>query len=59
MDDTNFKAYTSIRQSLALNATTLTPTVYSTSNAPYAFHAQLKEMASLFTSKELAVVANV
>jgi uncharacterized protein (DUF1501 family) len=59
MDDVNFKAYTSIRQSLALNATTLTPTVYSTSNAPYAFHAQLTEMASLFTSKELAVVANV
>jgi uncharacterized protein (DUF1501 family) len=59
MDDANFKAYTSIRASLALNATTLTPTVYSTSNAPYAFHAQLKEMASLFTSKELAVVANV
>jgi len=59
MDDVNFKAYSSIRQSLALTATTLTPTVYSTGNAPYAFHAQLKEMASLFTSKELAVVANV
>jgi uncharacterized protein (DUF1501 family) len=59
MDDVNFKAYTSIRESLALTATTLTPTVYSTSNAPYAFHGQLTEMASLFTSKELAVVANV
>lgn len=59
MDDASFKAYTSIRASLALSATELTPTVYSTGNAPYAFHAQLTEMASLFTSKELAVVANV
>src|SRR5271169_2650937 len=41
MDDTNFKAYTSIRQSLALTAAELTPTVYSTANAPYAFHGKL------------------
>jgi uncharacterized protein (DUF1501 family) len=59
MDDANFKAYTSIRGSLALSAADLTPTVYSTSNAPYAFHGALPELASLFTSKELAVVANV
>jgi uncharacterized protein (DUF1501 family) len=59
MDDASFKAYTSIRESLALTTADLTPTVYSTTNAPYAFHAQLAEMASLFTSKELAVVANV
>src|SRR5271157_5605765 len=59
MDDTNYKAYTSIRGSLALTAADLTPTVYSTSNAPYAFHAKLPELASLFSSKELAVVANV
>jgi hypothetical protein len=38
MDDTNFKAYTSIRGSLALTTAELTPTVYSTANAPYAFH---------------------
>ena len=31
----------------------------SVSGAPYAFHAKLAEVASLFTSKELAVVANV
>src|SRR5271163_1860224 len=45
MDDTSFKAYTSIRESLALTTADLTPTVYSTSNAPYAFHGQLAEMA--------------
>src|ERR1700677_559039 len=39
MDDVNFKAYTSIRESLALTTAELTPTVSSTSNAPYAFHA--------------------
>ena len=59
MDDTNFKAYTSIRGSLALTAADLTPTVNSVSGAPYAFHAKLAEVASMFSSKELAVVANV
>ena len=59
MDDTNFKAYTSIRGSLALTAAELTPTVYSTAARPYAFHGKLPELASLFSSKELAVVANV
>ena len=59
MDDTNFKAYSSIRGSLALTSADLTPTVYSTANAPYAFHGKLAELASLFSSKELAVVANV
>ncbi len=59
MDDTSFQAYTSIRGSLALSSSELTPTVYSASNAPYAFHGKLTEVASLFSSKELAVVANV
>jgi len=59
MDDTSFKAYTSIRGSVALSAAELTPTVYSASNAPYAFHFKLPEIANLFSSKELAVVANV
>jgi uncharacterized protein (DUF1501 family) len=59
MDDTNYPAYTSIRGSLALSAAELTPTVYSAANAPYAFHGKLAELASLFSSKELAVVANV
>jgi uncharacterized protein (DUF1501 family) len=58
MDDTSYKAYTSIRGSLALTASDLT-TVNSVSGAPYAFHAKLPELATLFTSKELAVVANV
>jgi uncharacterized protein (DUF1501 family) len=58
MDDTSYQAYTSIRGSLALSASELTPTVYSVSNAPFAFHGKLAEVASMFSSKELAVVAN-
>src|SRR5580693_10363646 len=58
MDDASYQAYTSIRGSLALSASDLTPTVYSVSNAPFAFHGKLAEMASMFSSKELAVVAN-
>jgi uncharacterized protein (DUF1501 family) len=58
MDDTSYQAYTSIRGSLALSASELTPTVYSASNAPFAFHGKLAEVASMFSSKELAVVAN-
>jgi uncharacterized protein (DUF1501 family) len=59
MDDASFQAYTSIRGNLALSGSDLTPTVNSVSGAPYAFHAKLAEMASLFGTKELAVVANV
>ncbi len=59
MDDVNLKAYNAIRGSLALPSTSLTKTVNSLSGAPYAFHSKLAEMASLFSSKELAVVANV
>jgi len=59
MDDTNYQAYTSIRGSLGLTAAELTPTVYSAANAPYAFHYKMPELASMFSSKELAVVANV
>ena len=59
MDDASYKAYSAIRGSLALSPAELTQTVYSAANAPYAFHGKLTEMASMFTSKELAVVANV
>jgi len=59
MDDTNYKAYQSIRGSLALSGSSLTPTVTSNTGAPFAFHAKLAEVASLFSSKELSVVANV
>src|SRR5581483_8302599 len=59
MDDASYKAYTSIRGNLALSGSDLTSTVSSVSGAPYAFHAKLAEVASLFSSKELAVVANV
>src|SRR5580698_513873 len=57
MDDASYQAYQSIRGSLALSGADLTP-VTSVSGAPYAFHAKLAEVASLFSSKELAVVAN-
>jgi uncharacterized protein (DUF1501 family) len=59
MDDVNYTAYTSIRENLALTGAALTPTVYSAPGAPYAFHAKLADVANLFSSKELAVVANV
>src|SRR4029077_19289411 len=58
MDDASYAAYTKIRGSLALGSSELTPTVYSISNAPFAFHGKLAEVASMFSSKELAVVAN-
>jgi uncharacterized protein (DUF1501 family) len=59
MDDANFKAYSSLRGSLALSASELTAPITSVSGAPYSFHGKLPELASLFASKELAVVANV
>jgi len=59
MDDASYQAYQSLRGSLALSGSDLGPTVYSVSNAPYAFHGKLAEVSSLFSSKELAVVANV
>ncbi len=60
VDDVNFQAYTKIRGSLALTSSELTQTVYAASgNAPYAFHSDLTELASMFANKELAVVANV
>jgi uncharacterized protein (DUF1501 family) len=58
MDDAHYQAYNSIRGVLTLSGTDLV-NVTSASNAPYAFHAKLTELASLFSSKELAVVANV
>ncbi|MBV8833807.1 MAG: DUF1501 domain-containing protein [Acidobacteriaceae bacterium] len=60
VDDVNFKAYTSIRGSLALTSAQMTPTAYARSgNAPYAFHGDLPELASMFSNGDLAVVANV
>ncbi len=59
-DDTNIQLYNRIRGSLALTASELTGTVYAqTGNAPYVFHSGLTELASMFSNKELAVVANV
>ncbi len=59
MDDASFQAYSSLRLGLALPASQLTAPVLTTSGAPYSFHGKLPDLASLFASKELAVVANV
>ncbi len=58
LDDTSYKAYQSLRGTLALSTSAMTP-VQSAAGAPYGFHTLLTELASMFTSKELAVVANV
>ncbi len=58
MEDAAYKAYTSVRGSLALTGGALTAPVYSVSNEPFAFHAALADVANLFSTKELAVVAN-
>ncbi len=59
-DDTNIQAYTAIRGQLALSSAQITSPVYSRSTgAPYVFHSDLAPLASLFSSGELAVVANV
>jgi len=59
MDDASYQAYQSLRGNLALTGSNVTSPVTSVSGAPYAFHAKLAEVANLFGSKELAVVANV
>ncbi len=59
MDGPTFNAYTSARAGLALTSANLTSTVYSTTGAPYAFHKSFADLANLFSSKELAVIANV
>jgi uncharacterized protein (DUF1501 family) len=58
MDDASYKAYLAARGSLAIQSSALTQ-VQSVAGAPYGFFAPLAEVASMFTSKELAVVANV
>src|ERR1700679_2827161 len=47
MDDVNYPAYQSIRGSLALSTSELTPTVTSNTGAPFAFHGKLTEVANL------------
>jgi uncharacterized protein (DUF1501 family) len=59
MDDANYQAYMAARGNLALTGSALTAPVADTTGAPYAFHAKLTELAGLFTSRNLAVVANV
>ena len=55
----SYSAYQSIRGSLALTSSELTAPVTSASGQPIAFHGKLAEVASLFASRELSVVANV
>ena len=59
MDDASYKLYMAGRGNLALTGASLTAPVTSVGGAPYAFHSGLSELASMFSSKELAVVANV
>jgi len=54
-----FGAYASIRGSLALTTSELTSPVTGVSGPPLYFHGKLPDLATLYGSKELAVVANV
>ena len=58
MDDAHYKPYLATRGTLALPSSALTQ-VQSAAGAPYGFFSPLAEVASMFSSKELAVVANV
>ncbi|MGA2274344.1 MAG: DUF1501 domain-containing protein [Bryobacteraceae bacterium] len=58
MDDADYTAYQSARGALGLPASSLVQ-VSDVTGAPYGFHSLLTELASLFTSKQLAVVANL
>ncbi len=58
LDTADYQAYQSARATLGLPVSALVQ-VQSVTGAPYGFHALLPELASLFSSKELAVVANV
>ena len=58
MDDTNFQAYTTIRQNLALTAAQLTAPITTPGGAPFVPW-DAPRLASLFSTKELAVIANV
>jgi len=55
----SFAAYSSIRGSLALTSSELTAPVTGSSGPTISFHGKLPDLASLYASKELAVVANV
>ena len=55
----SYSAYQSIRGSLALTSSELTAPITSAGGQPISFHGKLPEIASLFSSKELSVVANV
>lgn len=59
LDDANYQAYTSVRGDLALTGGSLAPAVQSAGGMPYSFHANLAKLSHLFSSRALAVVANV
>ncbi|MBV9506656.1 MAG: DUF1501 domain-containing protein [Acidobacteriia bacterium] len=58
LDDAHYKPYLSARAGLAVPTSAMAQ-VTDVTGAPYGFHVLLTELASLFTNKELAVVANV
>ena len=58
LDDVDYQAYLTARGALGLATDSLVQ-VSDATGAPYGFHSLLTELASLFNSKQLAVVANV
>jgi uncharacterized protein (DUF1501 family) len=58
-DDASYKQYLAIRGNLALMGADLAAPVAAKNGTPYSFHSKLAELSSLFSSSELAVVANV
>ena len=58
MDDDDYQAYLAARGALGLATSNLVQ-VNDVTGAPYGFHSLLTELASLFTSRQLSVVANV
>ncbi len=58
LDDVDYQAYLTARGALGLATSSLVQ-VSDATGAPYGFHSLLTELASLFNSKQLAVVANV
>ena len=59
MDSAGYASYQKIRAVLALPQAQLMPITPISLGAPFGFHPRMTELASLFNSKQLAVMANV
>lgn len=58
MDSTGLSSYTNVRQSVALQGSSLLP-IASRGNAPYGLHPNLREIQALYNSRQLAILVNV